>query len=287
MPLTLLVDGDINIFRACSASEKEVYWPDLEDPLRGLWTLHSDPVECQARVDADFRFLIDLFEADEIVIALSDTNREGIFRKDVWPTYKSNRKPTRKPIAYWPTVDYVKAQFETFERSRLEGDDVLGILATSNKIIAGDKVIVSLDKDMQTVPCNYFKGEIDDDGKTPIVHEISEEEADHFHLLQTLAGDAVDGYPGCPSIGMTKAAEILSEPRHLVREEYQRKGELAVRWVKGEECSPWEAIVDQYAKQGLNPQAALVQAQCARILRASDYNFKNKEPVLWTPSLNS
>ena len=31
--------------------------------------------------------------------------------------------------------------------------------------------------------------------------EISEEEADYNHMLQTLAGDYTDGIPGCPSVG--------------------------------------------------------------------------------------
>ncbi len=289
MTLTLLVDADINIYQACASAEEENFWPadDPENPDRGLWTLHSDPELCRAMVVQDFDKLMERFEADYLAVVLSDTNRGRIFRKDIYEPYKSNRKPTRKPLAYWPTVDFVKENYETYERPSLEGDDVLGILATSDKIIKGEKIVVSIDKDLKTVPCTYFKGEWEDDG-TPIVHVVTEEEADHFHLLQSLAGDPTDGYPGCPGIGMGTADTILAEPRLMVQVERvlksgPRKGESEWQWKKGDECTPWEAIVSQYAKAGLTEEDALTQARCARILRASDYNFKLKEPILWTP----
>jgi DNA polymerase-1 len=40
-------------------------------------------------------------------------------------------------------------------------------------------------------------------------------------------------------------------------------------------------IVEQYAKKKLGGGVALQMARCARILRASDYDFKNKKPILW------
>jgi DNA polymerase-1 len=41
--------------------------------------------------------------------------------------------------------------------------------------------------------------------------------------------------------------------------------------------------VEAYAKKNLTADDALVQARVARILRHTDYNFKTKEPILWTP----
>ena len=38
-----------------------------------------------------------------------------------------------------------------------------------------------------------------------------------------------------------------------------------------------------YVEAGLTDAHALTQARVARILRASDYNFKERTPILWTP----
>ena len=71
----------------------------------------------------------------------------------------------------------------------LEADDVLGILATepSNE----ERIIVSIDKDLYQIPAKISK-----DGKT--FEEISENEANYWHMMQTLTGDSTDGYSGCP-----------------------------------------------------------------------------------------
>jgi DNA polymerase-1 len=39
-------------------------------------------------------------------------------------------------------------------------------------------------------------------------------------------------------------------------------------------------------KHGLSEEYMLRQARLARILRASDYDFKRKEPILWLPPRN-
>ena len=77
--------------------------------------------------------------------------------------------------------------------------------------------------------------------------------------MQTLTGDPTDGYSGCPSIGKVSAERILKDN------------------------STWQAVVDTYKKKKLSEDAALQQARVARILRASDYDFKKKEIKLWLP----
>ena len=277
MTLTLLVDGDINIYQACAVSEKEVVW---DEEITTIWSYLD---EVTSTIKADFDCLMRDFDADNLVIALSDTNRGRIFRRDLWPDYKQNRKYTRKPLNYWLAVNWVKDNYKTYERPNLEGDDVLGILATSSKIITGEKIVVSLDKDMKTVPCNYYRG-----GPVDDIYEVSESDADWWHMLQTLTGDTTDGYPGCPGIGDTSARKLLDDPRRLESYEHvfksgPRKGKSEERWREGESCDVWTAIVDRYARAGLTEEDALVQARCARILRNTDYDFKKKEVRLWSP----
>jgi DNA polymerase-1 len=158
-----------------------------------------------------------------------------------------------------PLKHYVTENYNTYQRPDIEGDDILGILATSPVIVKGDKTIVSLDKDMRTIPCTYC------DMRDPITEvTVTEDEANYHHMLQTLTGDTADGYPGCPGIGPVSAAKLLDGTEKTY-------------------AAMWSIVVKAYEKKGLSEETALVQAQMARICRRDDYDFKRKEVILWTP----
>lgn len=241
---TLLIDGDVVAYQFATAAETPIHWGD------DFWTLHADAKEAKAKMDNFLAGLKEDLEADQLVIALSDRAR-NYFRKQILPTYKANRDKTRKPIILKELREHLEIQYESYERPGLEGDDILGILATSNKIVQGEKVIVSIDKDLKTISglhYNTIKPELG-------VYKITEEEADYWHLFQTLVGDSSDGYTGCPGIGPKKAEVLLAE------------------------SATWETVELAFEKAGLGKGEALVQAQMARILRAQDYDFKNRKPL--------
>ena len=242
--LTLLIDGDIICYEAASAVEQEIDWGE------DLWTLHSNLDEAKALVETKLLRWQERFSAD-IVIGFSDSAN---FRKAVYPDYKGNRKSKRKPLAYKPLKQWMEGVWESYQRPGLEGDDILGILATHPKAIRGQKIIVSIDKDMKTIPGYVWNPDKDDE---PIFY--STEEADYWHLYQTLTGDTTDGYPGLPGCGPKGAEKVLEDPS-------------------------WEAVVAAYEKKGLTEEDALVQARCARILRATDYDYAKKEVKLWCPA---
>ena len=199
-------------------------------------------------------------------MALSDSTPETRFRNRVLPTYKMNRKATRRPIVYKPLRAWVHEEFETFERPGLEGDDGLGILATRKDDT--ERIVVSIDKDLKTIPgklFNYGKPELG-------IVEVSEDEANYYHFTQTLTGDATDGYSGLPGCGPVGAKKIL-DPFWV-----EAEGE---RWFDCDRA--WEAIERAYRKAGLGEEVALMQARVARILRAEDFNFAKREVILWTP----
>lgn len=278
MATTLLWDADILAYKFAIRCEEEIDWGD------GVTTLHSDENQVIEMINEHIISVEKLLDADASIIVLSDT--EDNFRKRILPTYKSNRKGLRRPLAWKAARDHMEDAYRSFMRPGLEGDDVCGILATSSKIIKGRSIIVSIDKDLATIPAPCFYG-MDDKGK-PIIKHPTEAEADYFHLFQTLTGDTVDGYAGCPGVGAVAAKAVLEDPRMLIETEHTfkrgaRAGETEIRWETGDPCSQWEAIVCQYEKAGLGEDEALRQARVARILRADDYNFKTKEPVLWTP----
>lgn len=156
----------------------------------------------------------------------------------------------------------------------------MGILATNPRIIKGEKIIVSADKDMLTIPSKVYRnGE---------VIEVSPEEANFNFLMQTLTGDITDGYPGCPGMGPVTAATALKglvgyEPYEHTIERGKRKGEIETRWKEINVPTMWDAVIHQYVRAGLTAEDALLQARLARILHNSDYDHEKKEPILWKP----
>lgn len=249
---TLLVDGDTLIYAAASASEYEAQWSEW------LFTYHADFAVAQEALVSRMEHIADSLNVDEVVMALSDGAN---WRKRVMPEYKEHRKKTRKPIVYGPLRDFAAERWRTYQKPALEGDDVLGIIATTPRLFPGEKIIVSIDKDMKTIPglhVNYAKagtsGSWEDD-----IMVVTEAEADVYHLTQTLTGDRTDGYPGCPGVGAVSAEKILGD-------------------------SPsWEKVVAAYAKAGLSEAVALQNARVARICRASDWDSKKQEVILWNP----
>jgi len=239
MKRTLLIDGDIIVYRYASTVEQEVDWGD------DVWSLWSDAKEAKQLILQYLEHLVEMTAADDFIFCFSDKDN---FRKTVLPTYKSNRKGKRKPVCYKGVKSWIESKYESITMPNLEGDDVMGILATSGKY--EETLIVSEDKDMKTIPGLLWRNaELED---------ISEEDADYFHLYQTLVGDTTDGYSGLKGVGDKKATALLETPT-------------------------WETVVTAYEKAGYTEEDALVQARVARILRASDYNAKKQEPILWTP----
>ena len=197
-------------------NEVPIHWGD------GLWTLHS--YEGQTCNDFDYFMenMQEKLEADRVVLAISADHN---FRQDILPTYKHNREDKREPMLRQLLKQYALDNYECFQRPGLEGDDVLGILSTSKQVIKGEKIIVSIDKDMRTIPglilnWNHAQHAVNTghlEAFTDAIYEVTEEQADYFHLLQAFAGDTTDGYAGCPGIGMQSADEILSDEPHVNR----------------------------------------------------------------------
>ena len=255
---TALVDADILAYQAAAASEQPIQWDD------GLWTLHAFEGEAERRFDEMLDNITKAVEADKVILALSDSEN---WRKAVLPTYKSNRAATRKPLLLKHLKDRALDKYEAFLRPTLEGDDCLGILGTMKK--TGDSIICSLDKDFKTIPGRHYNF-----GRKEFF-DVTLQQADYWHMVQTLTGDTTDGYTGCPSIGSKTAEKILqaaldegtteATPQQL-REIY------------------WQHVVKAYAKAGLSEEEALTQARVARICRSSDYDFKTKQVILWSPN---
>ena len=243
MRRTLLIDADITIYKVASKNEVPTRF------FNGLWVLWADEEKTKWDFDDQIKSIIEETEADDYMLCLtSPTN----FRKDILPSYKGNRKDTRKPMMLPFLRDHVMANHPYDMRSGLEGDDLLGILAT-HPDREGEHVIYSADKDMKTIPALLW----DDDEKVVVVNTL--EQADRYWLTQALTGDVTDGYKGAQKIGAVGARKILDN-----------------------DCS-WEAVLAAFIKQGHTEQEALQQAQVARILRYENYDLVTNTIGVWKP----
>ena len=247
MNTVLLLDGDIVAYKHASGAEEPVDWGN------DLWTLHTDTRKAKALMNSEIEQIAKALNADKVEIALSSRSN---FRHDIDPNYKSGRKKSRKPIGLPCLREELLIEWKAQVHEKLEADDLLGIWATDLMYNAGSKkIIVSVDKDMRTIPCNLFNQNHPELG----VETITEEAANWNHLYQTLVGDTTDGYSGCPTIGPTKAKRIL-------------------------DTNPtWSQVVKTYKSQNLSEEEALVQSRLARILRVENYNLKKKKIKYWNP----
>ena len=250
MSRTLLFDADSFAYSVACMVETPIHWGD------DLWTLHSDAKEAKLQLDNTIKRVVDLIDGTNSLFFLTDGDN---FRKAVLPTYKMKRKETRKPTILGELREYLIEKYGAVRWESLEADDVVGIHSTSPTLVKGERVIVSIDKDMKTIPGLVFNPNNADVG----IIKITEEQADLYHMTQTLTGDPTDGYSGCPGVGAVKAAKILNVPR----------------------ADRWNAVLQAFKDAELGEEEALRQARVARILRAGEYDKKTGKVKLWTPQM--
>ena len=241
----LLIDCDFLAYKAAQACEEGI-------------DFGNDVIVTQS----NFSSVLKIFEReikkvktammdDEIILYFSSTEN---FRKKIYPDYKGHRN-RRKPLGYRRLVNHWQDNYNFVCRKGLEADDSIGIDATNPKYASLDNIVVSPDKDMKQIPGVLWN-------LTDEVEEITKEDGDTWHLIQSLAGDPTDGYAGCPGIGVKRASDLLNKHN-----------------------SKWEAICQAFKERGLSDDDALLNARLAKILQHENYDYDREEPILWTPVL--
>lgn len=246
-----LIDGDPLIYVAAVKAETNIDWGD------SIVSRHANGDLAKATLKELVAGMVEKVGADTFTLAVTIGDN---FRFGVLPTYKSNRNPATKPLLVGPlrawALEHYGKQCKWVET--LEGDDVLGILATHPTLVPDkDRVICSIDKDFKTIPGKFF------DYGRDIRYDLSEDDANYHWMWQTLVGDVTDGYKGCPGVGPKTADSLLTQGASL------------------EEL--WEIVLARFKKAKLGETEALQQARVARILRNGDYDFREKKVKLWTP----
>lgn len=270
----LLIDADVLRYQLAFSNTATIDWNGDGNTVEAV-----QPERAKVKLDDYIDEMVEKFGARDYLLALSCKKHN--FRKDIDPTYKANRAEKPKPALWYVLDEFVYEEYpeKIVEIETLEGDDVLGLLAShpNPKRAPGSRIVVSIDKDMQTIPgIRLYNPNRPDVGVRP----ISAHDADLFWMKQVLTGDRVDNYPGFPGIGLKKADELLM-PIHEAYREATVEEHLAALWSRVVEV--YTTSIPRGGAEPLTAEDAIRQARLARILRHGDYNPKTKRIKLWSP----
>lgn len=272
--LTLIIDADVLRYQLAFSNTTNIDWDGDGETVEA-----TQPERAKAKLEDWIDETLEKFGATDFILPLSC--KEHNFRKDIYADYKANRNGKPKPALWYVLDEFLEETWgdKIVVIPTLEGDDVCGLLGThpNPKRCPGNRIVLSIDKDMNTLPgIRFYNPNRPDVGTRYISHH----EADLFWMKQVLTGDQVDNYPGFPGVGHKTADSILM-PVHEAHREDSVEEHLAALW---------DAVVETYTtriprggKEPLTREDALVQARLARILRHGDYSPKKKEVRLWTP----
>jgi DNA polymerase-1 len=227
--MKILCDADFIVYKSCAAAETEI---DFGNDVILVTSHFSDAYNATKREITKLQNKLGAFA--DVILFFSDSEN---FRKKILPEYKGHRN-RKKPCGY-----------KVILKPELEADDALGVYATKYP----GNIIASPDKDMRQIPGKLYNFEE--------TITIEPDAGAKWHLIQTMAGDQTDGYPGVPGIGVKRATSIFEEKGYS-----------------------WKTVVDTFDEKGYTQLTALVNARLARILTVDDYDFTKKQPKLWTPS---
>ena len=244
--MTLLIDADWLIYNSCCACEENTSWTEHEH------TLHSDERDIMNLIDNR----IDVYktiagEKHDIVMCFTSY---PTFRHEIFPEYKIHRIGKRKPLALRSVINNCKKIYDCVSYPNLEGDDVLGLLATNGQY--KNPIIVSVDKDMRTIPCKLIAAEE--------VEHITEKKANRHWFEMSIAGDSTDGIVGVKGTGMVTANKLLADTPDTID-------------------ALWSKVAETYTKKGYTLADAILNARLTRILREGDYDYNTGEVKLSQP----
>lgn len=218
---TLLVDGDILVYRMGFAVEKTKYClttktgPNGEDELwdifdskkdvpdvpgAELWSRKAlEPIENALHlINQFYDKLNEQFQPKQIQTFLSgEYNPRNAVA--VTKIYKGNRT-AEKPTYYKDIRSFLVSACGATVADGLEADDAIGIAL----LLDPTSIVVSIDKDLLQLKGTHYNWVKDE------ITEVSERDAILNLYTQLLTGDATDNVPGLPGVGPAAASKILA-----------------------------------------------------------------------------
>lgn len=283
---TLLIDGDVYAYQAACAAQQ-----DLEYPETGFIYRWAHKQDGELILDQLLDKLISSFaQPPQLKVFLTETTGMAPnWRSKLYADYKANRSPSDRPQLLSHLRGYMRDKWGATSVPGLEADDLLGMAASVSRGKTAQPIIVTKDKDLRTVPGRlHIIGQYDPQTGAPIIETVTQSEAVRWHMAQTLAGDRVDNYEGCPGMGMTRALRVVERPVILYPQNGTitrgpRKGDTTTKWMARPTTDVWACVVSHYVKEGLTEEDALRNARLAYIMRDGDYDWTTSEVKLWEP----
>ena len=243
-----LIDADSLLYKACSVNQEVIEWD--EDTITVI-------IDFDATKTTFNRYINEITDETDTNESLLVFSPKRTFRYDVLPTYKHNRKPQKHPLQLIGKLkEFALNKYNSINCEYIEADDycVAEMYKFPTKYI-----LCHIDKDLDQAPGNHYNY------NKKISYIVNKKDAKMFFYIQTLTGDTVDGYKGCPGIGIKRAEKLLEDV---------------------EDADIWDVVVKAYNDKGLTEEDALQQAQVARMLRGREIDGLN-EGELWQPKVKA
>lgn len=199
-----IIDGHAHIYRAYYA------------PFRDLTSPTGEPTKATYVFVQMLLSLIEQRKPDYLAMAI-DSGDETVFRKQIYPQYKSSRR--ERPDDFTPQetriLQIVKdVGVPIFVLPGFEADDLIATMADRLGQESFDTYIVSKDKDLRQIVSDHV---FLYDAQGDQVIDAADIEREHGYTpaqaidIQTLIGDKTDDVPGIPGIGEKTAARLIAQ----------------------------------------------------------------------------
>ncbi|HET6247334.1 MAG TPA: DNA polymerase I [Tepidisphaeraceae bacterium] len=199
-----IIDGHAQIYRAYYAPFRDLTSPTGE-PTRATFVFTQMLMNLAANRKPDYLCMV------------IDSGDETVFRKEIFPAYKANRKSP--PDDFRPQEARImqivrEAGVPIFAKPGFEADDLIATFAKRLCNQDYELFIVSKDKDLRQILNDCTKlydpngDEILDVKKLEEKHGYTPAEAIE---IQTLIGDSTDNVPGIPGVGDKTALKLVKK----------------------------------------------------------------------------
>lgn len=181
-----------------------------------------------SRFVARLRCMSRTYHPERIIVAWDPVDGSS-FRRDIVPTYKSNRGP--KPEGFDEALERAKDAcrdecVDSVTVPSFEADDVIATVVNVALSIGRRVVMVSSDKDLRQLLCGGLVTQctkLNRSGDKLLPQWMTAEDCREFYKVnpiqwvdyQTMVGDKVDGIKGCRGVGPIAAANVLKTMRTL------------------------------------------------------------------------
>lgn len=214
--MLLVVDIESYIYRACTACKTLIQ--DQKNKY-----IYTESYDLRKGMDYLANFIEDLkarFLTNDVILVVGDKNN---WRKQYYPDYKANRKDKEKPVMYDIVLNEIYNNYNVQSLPNLEADDTCRIIYEDNKTFPIRKLLVSIDKDFHSFPCELY------DPLHNKQYVINPAEADYNLMKQIIMGDKADNIQGLDGYGEVKTVKFLDSEPHIlddVKELFREKGQL-------------------------------------------------------------